>query len=82
MENIQALDEKLKNITYAILEDGKQGEWPKVHQGLRELCYMVKLKGLGLGDFELLRKEIIQALEIFHPFAKEYIQHEEKRVLH
>ncbi len=78
MQASEYLDKTIKNIVHTIMTDGTNGEWEKVHDGLRELCFCCKVKGLGLGDFELLRKEIIQALEMFQPFAKTHIEQAER----
>jgi hypothetical protein len=81
MENnsLHLIDNKLKEITGSILKDGADANWPQCKQGLQELAYMVSRKGLTFQDFEQLRKDLIQAIEIFQPLAKTHIEQEERR---
>ncbi|RLI49784.1 hypothetical protein DRO61_04615 [Candidatus Bathyarchaeota archaeon] len=75
---IEWTDEKVKKVTREIINDGKNREWSHVHDGLKEIAHMSGSRGLSKNQFLALRKDIIQAIEKFEPFAKSYIEIAEK----
>lgn len=75
---IEWIDEKVKVITRQILDDGKEKKWDHVHQGLKEICYLCSKRGLTYNQFIALRKDIIEGIEKFEPFAKSYIEMAER----
>jgi len=80
MQQIDYTDDKLKEVSNQILQDGKEASWPQVHQGLREFAFMCAKRGLTEVDFLNLRKDMIETIETFQPMAKTYIELEEKNV--
>lgn len=52
----------------------KQGDWPKVEQGMKEVAYMMAKRGLLYQQFLAFRKEFVEELEADQPFAKTYLE--------
>jgi septum formation topological specificity factor MinE len=77
---IEWVDEAVKVVIRQTLEAGKASEWPQVKQGLREIAFICSRRGISQGQFEGLRKDIIQAIEKFEPFAKSYIEIQERGI--
>ena len=82
MDTIALLSPTIKELSFQIMQEGSEANWPQVHQGLRELAFACKISGLKMGDFLDIRKELIQAIEQYQPLAKTFIEQEEKPNVH
>ena len=72
------IDNKVKTVTKQIMEFGKDANWPKVQEGLKEIAFLCGKRGLTRNQALVIRKDIIQAIEVFEPLAKTHIDQLER----
>lgn len=74
------IDKNPKEVTKQILTYAKDANWPKVQEGLKEMAHLCGSRGMTRNQALIIRKDIIQGIEIFEPFAKTYIDLEERTI--